>query len=85
VTLIVTNPPMGRRSLRTTGTADLLDRFVAHAATVLVPGGRLVWIAPWPARARGAGERAGLTLEQARAVDMGGFDAEIQRWRKPIR
>jgi predicted RNA methylase len=83
VTLVVTNPPMGRRSLRTAGTADMLDRFVAHAASVLVPGGRLVWIAPWPDRSRAAGEKAGMVLEQRRAIDMGGFDAEIQRWSKP--
>jgi predicted RNA methylase len=80
VTLIVTNPPMGRRASRVAGLADVLDRFVAHAAEVLKPGGRLVWIAPWPKRARAAGERAGLALDWSRTVDMGGFDAEIQRW-----
>jgi 23S rRNA G2445 N2-methylase RlmL len=85
VTLVVTNPPMGRRSLRAAGTAEMLDRFVAHAASVLVPGGRLVWIAPWPRRARVAAEGAQLTLELGRDIDMGGFDAEIQRWRKPAR
>jgi 23S rRNA G2445 N2-methylase RlmL len=80
VTLIITNPPMGRRASRLKGLADALDRFVAHAAEVLKPGGRLVWIAPWPKRARAAGERAGMVLDWARTVDMGGFDAEIQRW-----
>jgi 23S rRNA G2445 N2-methylase RlmL len=80
VTLVITNPPMGRRSSRTAGLADTLDRFVAHAASVLVQGGRLVWIAPFAARSRAAATRAGLTLEWARVVDMGGFDAEMQRW-----
>jgi 23S rRNA G2445 N2-methylase RlmL len=80
VTLVVTNPPMGRRVSRATGLAESLDRFVAHAASVLVPGGRLAWIAPWPKRARAAGTRAGLSLEWACTVDMGGFDAEMQRW-----
>lgn len=83
VTLVITNPPMGRRAARVAGLADMLDRFVTHAASVLAPGGRLVWIAPWPKRARAAGERAGLTLEWSRVVDMGGFDAEMQRWRRP--
>ena len=82
VTLIITNPPMGRRSSRTPGTGEMLDRLVEHAAGVLVPGGRFVWIAPWPQRARAAAERAGLVLERARSIDMGGFDAEIQRWRR---
>ncbi len=80
VTLILTNPPMGRRASRARGLSDALDRFVAHAATVLPVGGRLVWITPWAARGRAAAERAGLSLEWARNVDMGGFDAEMQRF-----
>jgi len=83
VTLVVTNPPMGRRASRTAGLADMLDRFVVHAASVLVPGGRLAWITPWAKRARTAAEQAGLRLDGARTVDMGGFDAELQRWLKP--
>jgi len=83
VTLIVTNPPMGRRTSRVPGVTELLDRFVAHASRVLRPGGRLVWIAPWPARARKAAAQAGLQLGWAKTVDLGGFDAEMQRWNKP--
>ncbi|MBV9947688.1 MAG: methyltransferase, partial [Myxococcales bacterium] len=83
VTLILTNPPMGRRASRDPGLAASLDRFVEHAASLLARGGRLVWIAPWPARARRAASRAGLALDWARVVDMGGFDAEMQRWIKP--
>lgn len=85
VTLVITNPPMGRRASRAAGLADALDRFVAHAAGVLVAGGRLVWVAPWPARARAAAGKAGLVLDRAFLVDMGGFDAEMQRWTKPSR
>jgi 23S rRNA G2445 N2-methylase RlmL len=82
VTLVITNPPMGRRAARTAGLPEQLDRFVAHAAAALAPRGRLVWMAPWPERARATAQRAGLKLEWARAVDMGGFDAELQRWVK---
>jgi 23S rRNA G2445 N2-methylase RlmL len=82
VTLIVTNPPMGRRASRTSGLADTLDRFVEHAAATLVRGGRLVWVAPWPERSRSTALAAGLRLDRARIVDMGGFDAEMQRWLK---
>jgi predicted RNA methylase len=85
VTLVITNPPMGRRASRVPGLADMLDAFVAHAASLLCPGGRFVWMAPWPARARAAGTRAGLRLDWARVVDMGGFDAEMQRWVKSRR
>jgi tRNA G10 N-methylase Trm11 len=82
VTLVITNPPMGRRASRVSGLTGLLDRFVSHAAGVLVPGGRLVWIAPWPERARAAASKAGLVLELARDIDMGGFDAQLQRYTK---
>ena len=82
VTLVITNPPMGRRAVRTGGIAEMLDRFVAHAASALAPRGRLVWIAPFPGRARATAERAGLRLDWAETVDMGGFDAEMQRWVK---
>jgi 23S rRNA G2445 N2-methylase RlmL len=82
VTLVLTNPPMGRRASRIPGLADLLNRFVAHAGSVLVPGGRLTWIAPSPKQARAAAAGAGLALDWARVVDMGGFDAEMQRWIK---
>jgi len=80
LSLVVTNPPMGRRAVRAPELPAMLDRFVARVAAALVPGGRLVWIAPWPARARASAERAGLRLDRARALDMGGFDAELQRW-----
>lgn len=83
VTLIVTNPPMGRRAARASGLAITLDRFVAHAADALAGEGRLVWIAPWPERSRSAALAAGLRLDRARIVDMGGFDGEMQRWLKP--
>jgi tRNA G10 N-methylase Trm11 len=82
VTLVITNPPMGRRAARTPGTDAMLDRFVAHAAASLAPGGRLVWIAPWPQRSRAVATEAGMSLEWARTIDMGGFDAEAQRWVK---
>jgi 23S rRNA G2445 N2-methylase RlmL len=83
VTLVLTNPPMGRRASRARGLAEFLDRFVAHAAEVLRPGGRLVWIAPHPRRARKAGLSAGMHLHWARIVDMGGFEGEMQRWERP--
>jgi 23S rRNA G2445 N2-methylase RlmL len=82
VTLVITNPPMGRRASRTAGLADVLDGFVAHAAAVLAPGGRLVWVTPWAKRARVAAEGAGLRLAASHVIDLGGFDAELQRWDK---
>jgi 23S rRNA G2445 N2-methylase RlmL len=82
VTLILTNPPMGRRVSRGPDFARVLEHFLRHAARVLVPHGRLVWIAPHPKRARAVGAGCGLALEWASQVDMGGFEAELQRWVK---
>ena len=77
-TLIVSNPPLGRRVQRGSALAPLLDRFVAHAAGVLAPGGRLVWMSPFPRRTEEMAVKKGLALMEAREVDMGGFSAEMQ-------
>lgn len=80
-TLILTNPPMGRR-LHRGSHADVLERFVAHAAEVLAPGGALVWTVPEPKKIRPAARRAGLELERWWVVDMGGFPAELSVYGK---
>jgi hypothetical protein len=71
--------------LRGEDLADLLDRFVDHAAHVLAPAGRLVWMSPLPQRTAARAKRAGLAVELRRAVDMGGFEAELQRFSRPAR
>jgi len=82
-TLVLTNPPMGRRTGGHRTLDALLERFVESAADRLAPGGRLVWIAPRPQRTDGSARGAGLRLETSRPLDMGGFRAVLQRWRKP--
>jgi tRNA G10 N-methylase Trm11 len=82
VTLIITNPPMGRRLLRDRSLGALLDAFVAHAGRVLVPGGRLVWLSPLPERTRAAARAARLDAPPGPSVDMGGFEAELQTLKK---
>jgi 23S rRNA G2445 N2-methylase RlmL len=81
VTLVLTNPPMGRRVARGE-LAPLMDKFV-HAAREALgsarSGGRLVWLSPMPDRTRARLQAAGFTIEVARPVDMGGFRAELQR------
>lgn len=81
-TLVLTNPPMGRRTGGHRELGGLLERFVAHAAAVLAPAGRLVWIAPQPVRTDPHARAAGLALDVQHAVDMGGFRAALQRWRR---
>lgn len=85
VTLILTNPPLGRRVHRRADLADLLERFVAHAARLLAPGGRLVWISPHGARTLAAAERAGLAARTITMVDLGGFEGALQRFDKARR
>jgi 23S rRNA G2445 N2-methylase RlmL len=82
VTLVISNPPMGRRVVRTTELGKLLDRIVDRAAELLAPGGRLVWISPFGERTRARAEAAGLVVDYVQDVDMGGFVAELQRIKK---
>lgn len=84
VSLILTNPPMGHRVGFGQDVGQLLERFVAHAARALVPGGRLVWLCPMDHRVRQAGVRAGLKLTQAQRVDLGGLEVELQRLERPV-
>jgi hypothetical protein len=81
VTCILTNPPMGRRVQRGQAESITLD-FLDRAATLLPPGGILVWISPAPGKSRTRAEQAGLRLEDARTVDMGGFAAQLQVLRR---
>ncbi|WP_438032280.1 HEAT repeat domain-containing protein [Sorangium sp. So ce204] len=81
-TLILTNPPLGRRVERTGDLDAMLDRFVEGAARALAPGGRMVWISPFPERTEAAARRSGLRPEVLLRVDMGGFDAQIQSFHK---
>jgi len=77
VTLLITNPPMGRRVARGE-LAGLLARFVDHAARCLAPGARWVWLSPLPVETARALSARGLRVERRGAVDLGGFDAELQ-------
>jgi len=52
-------------------------------ATALAPGGRFVWLSPFPARLAARAARAGLRARCALDVDMGGFVAQLQRFDKP--
>ncbi len=81
-TLILTNPPLGLRVHR--GKAEaLLVAFAGRAAELLAPGGRLVWISSFPKQTAAALEAKGLKEGFRQAIDMGGFDAELQAFTKP--
>ncbi len=77
-TLVVTNPPYGKR-VRTAGAVGaLLDATLANIAAQLRPGGRIVWVSPEPAVTARAAARYGLVPSLARPVDVGGIRAELQ-------
>jgi hypothetical protein len=79
ITLVITNPPMGRRVPATDGrTGDLLTATLRHAAEVMAPGGRFVWMSPLPALTAACARELGFVVRERRTVDMGGFDAELQ-------
>jgi predicted RNA methylase len=78
VSLIITNPPMGRRVARDGNLGPLLEAFLANAAASLVNGGRLVWLSPLADRTAATARRLGLKVTRHEPVDVGGFPAELQ-------
>jgi hypothetical protein len=80
LSLVLTNPPMGRRVLRARGLSGVLCQVVRNVASQLVPGGRMVWLSPFPEATARAAADAGLSVEQLTSVDIGGFEAELQRF-----
>ncbi|HYP87082.1 MAG TPA: methyltransferase, partial [Polyangiaceae bacterium] len=80
LSLVLTNPPMGRRVLRARGLSGVLCQVVRNVAGQLVTGGRMVWLSPFPDATARAAADAGLKAERLTAVDLGGFSAELQRF-----
>jgi hypothetical protein len=80
LSLVLSNPPMGRRVLRAPGLSGVLCQVVRNVASQLVPGGRMIWLSPFPDATARAASDAGLRVERLGAVDLGGFDAELQRF-----
>ena len=80
LTLVVTNPPMGRRVLRARGLSDVLCQVVRNVAGQLSAGGRMVWLTPFADATARAANGAGLWVERLSSVDRGGFNAELQRF-----
>lgn len=77
VSLIITNPPLGRR-VPIAGIRQLMADLFFAATRVLRPEGRLVFINPLPA----PGAHPALELVSRRKVDLGGFDCSMEKYRK---
>jgi 23S rRNA G2445 N2-methylase RlmL len=80
LTLVLTNPPMGRRVLRARGLSGVLCQVVRNVAHQLAPGGRMVWLSPFPDATARAAADASLNVERLGPIDLGGFSAELQRF-----
>jgi hypothetical protein len=80
--LIVSNPPMGRRVARDGSLGPLLADTLRNAARVLAPGGRLVWLSPVESLTTAAGRVQGFDVENGPRVDLGGFEATVQIMRR---
>ncbi|HTO54819.1 MAG TPA: HEAT repeat domain-containing protein [Myxococcota bacterium] len=80
LTLVLTNPPMGRRAHRARGLSSVLCAVVRNVAGQLAAGGRMVWLSPFPEATARAAAAAGLQVERLENVDLGGFGAELQRF-----
>jgi tRNA G10 N-methylase Trm11 len=79
--LVVTNPPLGRRNLRRDAIRPLLGAVLRNVASRLADGGRLVWVSPVPRATLDMAREAGFSLARRVAVDLGGVPAEIQELR----
>jgi len=77
VTLVISNPPLGRR-VRITGLRDLFKTLFRAAATVLKPGGKLVFVNPFQMEC----PVQTLELESRQTVDLGGFNCHLEVYRK---
>jgi 23S rRNA G2445 N2-methylase RlmL len=84
VSLIITNPPMGRRVARDSSLADLLGTVIERAAQLLLPGGRLVWLSPLERFTRDRAGTMGLSLSEGPRIDMGGFEARVQTMERKL-
>lgn len=80
LTLIITNPPLGRR-VPIPNLRGLFDDLFAVAAQMLQPGGRLVFTNPF----RMESSQPSLKLQSRQVVDMGGFDCCLEVYRKLAR
>lgn len=80
VTLIITNPPMGRR-IRVFNLRGLFGDLFAVAATVLKPGGRLIFANPL----RIEPLDPSLKLKYRKVIDLGGFNCRLEMYLKQVR
>ena len=80
LTLIISNPPLGRR-VPIRNLRGLFEDIFAVAAKVLAPGGRLVFTNPFKMES----PQPSLKLQSRQTVDLGGFECRLELYRKVSR
>lgn len=78
VSLVVSNPPMGRRVLDRRALEPLFEGVLANVRAALRRDGRVVLLSPIFGRSVEMAARHDLRVVRRGAVDLGGFDAELQ-------
>jgi tRNA G10 N-methylase Trm11 len=79
ITLVITNPPLGRR-IRVKDMRGLIADLLLAASKALEPGGLLIFTNPL----RDGPSPPSLNLEYRQAVDLGGFDCQLEMYRKRV-
>ncbi len=80
LTLIISNPPLGRR-IPIPNLRGLFHDLFAAAAALLAPGGRLVFTNPF----RMESPEPSLKLQSRQTVDLGGFECRLEMYGKSAR
>ncbi len=82
VSLVVSNPPMGRRVARDGKVRELLAEAIAAVSLRLAPNGRWVWVTASPRWTAEVARDVGLVVETLHDFDMGGFSVAVHRMRR---
>lgn len=82
LTLVITNPPFGRRVIVSEGVRELLEDVLGHAASLLAPNGRMAFITPRVRATEAVMIRAGLERQLQMPIDVGGFSAHLELWQR---
>lgn len=79
LSLVITNPPLGKR-VRIPNLTRLIEELFNAAAATLKPGGRLVFINPVDLRPKGHS----LQLRFRQKIDLGGFFCHLEKYEKTV-
>jgi len=79
ITLVITNPPLGRR-IRVKDMRGLIADPLSAASKALEPGGLLIFANPL----RDGPSSPSLKLEYRQTVDLGGFDCQLEMYQKRV-